>query len=170
MRHLILPTRRLLRPPGLWIPSMNFAPSRRCCCGGLCPYCIKTPLQLSATIAGLGDSGDDCTCSSLNDTYTLNWDYTGSATPLGVKSCVWYYQFNPLGECGAEWVVVRPHVFNELWGWLIFEDDVQCVVWNKTGISEPQDCDNYNEVLSFLRPVAQPPCTVAGSTMTVVAL
>ncbi len=88
--ELILPAGRLLRPPGLWIPRMEFAPSRRCCCegGGPCEKCNGTPpaqLQIDFTnVVNGGNYGDCEDCATYyGNSFLLDIDAT--------NKCLWEF-------------------------------------------------------------------------------
>ncbi len=97
---LIAPASRLLKPPGLWVPAMEFAPSRRCCCeeeSGTCPYCDGTPgSEIQVVVDGFANEGCD-ECTLFNGTFIV----PGDEDP-GDVGCIFLFQGLVEGElvCG----------------------------------------------------------------------
>ncbi len=106
--ELILPAGRLLRPPGLWIPRMEFAPSRRCCCEKNCVCSGEVPGSWEVIWAVVSRELDCLDCADLSDTYIVTRipELTDGAT------CYWGYELDP-AVCDATHVMVKS-VYNIL--------------------------------------------------------
>ena len=126
------------------MPLGRFDPCPDCCLE-ICGNCAATPpSELEARFTGLvshSPPGGDCDCEGI-----CGVDHVCTL----VGPCIWRYNFDPTGDCGLDHIEISLTAAGTIRVRLSWSElGENYVFYEKTGLADPLDCDNIDEVLPY---------------------